>query len=50
MLFLNILNEPSFHIIQICSGITHGRVLNEERYMRRLLIEVNLSAFVHTVS
>ena len=34
------------HIIQICSGITHGRVLNGELYAQRLK-DVDLSAFVY---
>ena len=35
------------HIIQIYSGITHGRVLNGELYTQRL--HVNLSVFVYRV-
>ena len=37
---------PRYHIIQICSGITCGRVLSGELYAQRLQ-EVNLSAFVY---
>ena len=35
------------YMIQICSGITGGRVLNGELYAQRLHVEVNLSAFAY---
>ena len=34
-----------YYIIQMCSGITHGRVLNGELYAQRL--QVNLSVFIY---
>ena len=35
------------HVIQLCSGITRGKVLNGELYAARLHAHVNLSAFVY---
>ena len=43
------INELGCYIIQLCSGITHGRVLNGKLYAQRFLTLINLHLFADCV-